>query len=578
MAVSWFDTAVARDSCNAGPLAVIAPMLHAMGLEQIFDRHLPQRAQQEYPDAKVLTSLLAARLSQPTALVNVAQWARQSGAEFLFGVPADKLNDDRLGRALDHFFQHRYSILGSVAAQVIRDFQVPLDHLHFDPTHITFTGTYESSTPRPDDTPLPPETQQAYFPPAHITHGYVSTKSRIVHMSVTAAVDDFGAIPLFANPVPGNQNGHTAIAEAFHLLEQYLPLPDRLVMISDRGTYSLPHVARLHDADYQVLCSAPWDEFQGLYQRHQDQLNWRQASFLSIEQQRRRDCESSLPREHYDIAILKHQLIHPTSKRPIKARLIFVRSTAGQKVEHDTRQRNIAKIRAGLEKLQRTVARNHKATKLDSIRRRIHELLGTKAAARYFRWDLQPLADEQRAALPAPERDCTRPTHRLVFSLDEQAVADAARYDGLSVLVTTAPYTRSCDSLFSQFKRQCYLENSHHQYKGPLAVAPLFLKKPSRVEALAMLLQVALTAYQLIQREYRRHLPEDAPGREQHMTTERILREFANYPLVLEEVPGGQVVRPTRATVEQQRLLDKLHLVSVEQLLSRHLPPYHPRT
>jgi transposase len=576
MCVSWCGTSVVRDSCNAGPLAVIAPMLNAMGVEQIFQQHLPQGPKQEFPDAMVLVTLLAARLYEPTALMNVAKWARESGAEFLFGVPADKLNDDRLGRALDHFFKHRYSILGSVAAKVIRDFHIPLDHLHFDPTHIAFTGVYDTSASRPVGTPLPPETVPAAFPAAHITHGYVSTKFRIVHMGVTSAIDSFGAVPLFANPVPGNQNGRTAIAEAFHLLQEYVPLPEHLLLISDRGTYSLPHVTRLHDAGYHVLCSAPWDEFQGLYEQHRQRLDWRQASFLSIEQQRRRDTHSSLPLEHYDIAVLKHQLVHCKSGLPIDARVLFVRSTADQKAGLATRQRNIDKIHAGLERLQQAVARNHKATKLDAIPERVAKLLGNKAAARYFRWSLEPLREAERLALPPPDKNCTRPTHRLTFSLDEQVVADSARYDGLSVLVTTAPLASSCDSLFSQFKKQCYHEHCHHQYKGPLAVSPLFLKNPDRVEALAMLLQVALTAYQLVQREYRRHLPTDAPIIEQRKTTESILREFRDYPLRIEKVPGGQIIRPTYATAMQRRLLNSLHLGSLDQLLCRHLSTHPP--
>jgi hypothetical protein len=417
----------------------------------------------------------------------------------------------------------------------------------------------------------------ADFPPAHITHGYVSTKLRIVHMGVTSAIDPFGAVPLFANGVPGNQNGHTAIAEAFHLLQEYVTLPDSLVMISDRGTFSAPHVARLHDAGYHALCSAPWDEFQTLYEQHHPHLHWRRASFLSIEQQRRRDTQSSLPQEHYDLAILRHQLRHPETGGPLDARVIFVRSTAEQKIEHATRQQNLATMRAGLEQLQRTVARNHKATKLDSVRGRIAKLLGKKKAARYFRWSLDPLSPEEFAALPPPDPNCTKPTHRLMFSIDEQAVADDARHDGLSVLVTTAPITFSGDSLFSQFKKQCYHEHCHHQYKGPLAVSPIFLKNPRRVEALALLLQVALTAYQLIQREYRRHLAADAPRADHHITTETILRAFRHYPLHIETVPGGQVIRPTQATAAQRLMLNRLHLASVEQLLRRRLPAYHPR-
>ena len=99
MSIAWSGALSPRASCNLGPLAVMAPLLEQMDVAGIIDRHLPPDPQLEYSHGQVLRLLLGARLSQPLALVNVAAWARESGAEFLWGIPADKLNDDRLGRA-----------------------------------------------------------------------------------------------------------------------------------------------------------------------------------------------------------------------------------------------------------------------------------------------------------------------------------------------------------------------------------------------------------------------------------------------------------------------------------------------
>src|SRR5262249_11541517 len=67
----------------------------------------------------VLSLLLAARLCQPTALINIPAWAERTGADLLWDIPAESLNDDRLGRALDAFFTQRHSILTAGAAQAI---------------------------------------------------------------------------------------------------------------------------------------------------------------------------------------------------------------------------------------------------------------------------------------------------------------------------------------------------------------------------------------------------------------------------------------------------------------------------
>src|SRR5262249_29526219 len=146
--------------------------------------------------------------------------------------------------------------------------------------------------------------------------------------------------------------------------------------------------------------------------------------------------------------------------------------------------------------------------------------------AAFFRWQLVPLTPVEQAALPPPRRGCGHPLYRFVFSLNEQKMAADAVYDGYSALLTTAPLTDSADTLFAQFKQQCYVEQAHHQWKTPLAVRPVFLKSPERVEALVYLLKIALTAYHLLQRLYRQAVPDTAPRAEQRLTTESILREF----------------------------------------------------
>src|SRR5208283_2717434 len=159
-----------------------------------------------------------------------------------------------------------------------------------------------------------------------------------------AIVDDLGAVPVLAHCLDGNRNGHPAIRETFLLAQKHLPLPSDVLLISDRGTCSVEHIARLHRHGYAALCPAQWQDYRSLYDAHADQLHWQPASFLSIEQQRRRTSNSTLPREHYELAVLDHTLIDPTDQREIPARLIFVYSSADEKECGQRRQQNIATI------------------------------------------------------------------------------------------------------------------------------------------------------------------------------------------------------------------------------------------
>ena len=574
VAFTWRSPTAATHVVNAGPLALIEPLLERLDIDRIIDRHLPPDPQREYSHGQVLRVLLAARLCQPTALVNVAAWAEKSGADIFANIPVDKLNDDRLGRALDAFFDQRHSILGSVTAQAVQLTGLSLDRLHFDPTAILLCGAYDASQPRPAWPADAPFRGDRLLPPAHLGHGY-SADANMCQFGQLAIVDDQGALPVLGHCLDGNRNGHPAIRETFQLAQRHLALPSDLLLISDRGTCSVEHLARLHRLGYTALCSAQWQDYRAIFEANRDRLHWQRASFLSVEQRRRRDSQSALPKEHYELAVLRHTLRDPTDGRHIPARLIFVYSTADADADaaRRRRRRNIAKIQAGLTALQTKLQRGHPQCTLASITRQAVRLLGQRGAARYFTWQLTPLTATEQAALPAPARGHRRPTHRLAFTFDAVAATADEAHDGLAVLLTTAALTLSADLLFGRFKEQNYVELLHHQWKTPLAVSPVFLKSPRRVEALVCLLQIALQLYQVLERLYRQSVPSDAPLAEQRLTTERLLRHFGVYGLLLTRGPCGRVVQTTRLTSRQREILQRLHFPTPEQQLSRILQP-----
>jgi hypothetical protein len=571
MALTWHGSALADEVVPLGPLALVRPLLDQLDVAALIDRHLPADPQQEFSHGRVLSLLLAARLCRPTALVNVAAWAEQTGADLLWDVPADKLNDDRLGRALDAFFDQRHSILAAVTEQALRLTELDPRRLHFDTTHLVFAGAYEASAPRPA-VPLDDFRGDAGLPPAHIRHGYLS-RDRMVQVGLSAVVDEHGAVPVFAEALDGNRNGFTAVREHYQLLRQHLGLPGEFLLVSDRGTFAVDHVARLHRHGHQVLCSVPWDDYRALYDAQAERLQWQPASYLSIEQRRRRDTGSTLPTEDYQLAVVRHTLTDPTTGLPIACRVLFVRSSADAQQARQRREQNIAKIQAGLDKLAAKVRRGHPRSDHASIAGQAARLFARKAAAKYFRWELVPLTPAEQAALPAPGRGFRRPAHRFTFSFDAAAAAADARYDGLAALLTTAPLTRSGDDLFSQFKRQNFVELLHHQWKTPLAVRPVFLKSAKRVEALVSLLFLALQAYQVLERRYRQTVAEGAPARERRTTAETLLGQFRGYGLVVRRAAVGRVVYATRLTSRQRQILNQLSFPTPAQVLARTLRP-----
>ena len=223
-------------------------------------------------------------------------------------------------------------------------------------------------------------------------------------------------------------------------------------------------------------------------------------------------------------------------------------------------------------KIKQSVAEGRRNTDPTSIARRVSKLLGQRQAAEYFTYKMIPLSKREHERLPSAQRGCKRPEYRFEFTYDNGAAKQDAEYDGYSVLVTTAPQTQSADILFTKYKQQSYSELANHELKTPLAVHPVFLKSPHRVEALVFLLMVTLTLYFLIQRLYRQNVSKDAPLKEQRTTTQTILRAFNRYTLIIHRTRLGREVQPTRLTTRQRQILQQLGFETPAQILRSKLP------
>jgi hypothetical protein len=386
-------------------------------------------------------------------------------------------------------------------------------------------------------------------------------------------VDDLGPVPVACHLFDGNRNGHTGIKQQYDLMRNWLDLPKDFLLVSDRGTCSAEHLGRLLSHQHYALCAGQWQDYGPLFDRRLDRLAWKQAGYQSREQQRRRACNSSLPLEEYRLAVVDHQLVDPDGK-PFPVRVIFVHSSASEKESRQRREENIVKIRKGLAEIARKLERGHPSTTNESVKSQIVRLVGKKSAAQFFRWELVPLTEAERAALPPPAKGCRKQTHRLEYSFDEAAAQADVRHDGVSALVTTAPLRMSADALFAEYKRQTYVERGHHELKLPVAVTPVFLKTPRRVESLVSLLFVALQASMTLERLYRKRVARGASASEQRMTTERILRLFRVCGLLVDELPGGMVVRVPQLSRGQRRILQHLGLPTpIKLLASIQRPP-----
>ena len=183
-----------------------------------------------------------------------------------------------------------------------------------------------------------------------------------------------------------------------------------------------------------------------------------------------------------------------------------------------------------------------------------------------------------------------RPTHRFEYACDATVADRDALCDGISAILTTLPRellpreslpresssreSSDADETFTKYKRQAHSELANHQLKTPIAISPIFLHKPKRVEALVFILTIALMIYYLVQHEYRRNLPPTASSKQRRTTTETLFRAFGVYLLIVYPSRLGQIITPSRLRSKQRKILQDLNLPPPAVLLSRYLPKH----
>lgn len=541
------ETADQLEGRNLGPLPLMMPILRRMKIEETIRAHCPGDVRQLLSHDQVFLSLVCNRLCSPMPLLHVGAWAKHTGSELLLGVDADWLTDDRLADTLDAIFAHRWNILAEIALHVSQEFEVSLKRVHYDPMSFHFTGEYDDQSASPS---LLPE-----LIPMRIEHGRHSHGRDIkeAQVGVNLANDGKGPLPFFYHTLDGGTNHHTAIANNLDHLLKYVK-PAETLFITDRGCFSANTAVRIKKKERcDFISTVTWTEtYAQIFDRAK--LNMCEASFLSIQEKQKRETGKS--KETWETHLLgevPHTFTNDGGEA-IRARLIFVKSSAHQKVQAKTREKSIHKIRTDLERLHKSVAGGYYDDE-KKINASVLKAFGKRGAHKYFDYSITKLSDAEIAAQPKPGRGKRRAKYHFTFTFDEQAAKHDAKHDGLYVIATSLAKNKySTDEVFTMFKEQHHIETAHHQWKAPIRLRPIFLHKPHRIESLILVQFIALMAFYLLQREYR--LRSSNP--KCRTTAETLIRQFSFVPISLREQASQVYVSIFKPNEKQHAILQVL--------------------
>jgi transposase len=524
-----------------GALPVITHYLERIDLAATIDHLVPWEG--DVPLGTLVEVLITNRLLQPKALFRVGQWAQAAALTDYYGLTAEQLNDDRLGRALERLAAHAPDIQAALVLKAIEHFELDVTQIHYDLTTVELYGAYEIETAegQPPPTPLP-------------TYGRTkSGRKHVKQVQLGLDVTGDGGVPVGHLPLNGNAGEVTSHLDNLKLLARTLPR-GKLLYISDTKLDAPKNLLAIAARKGQFLCGgALIPQLQERYLGLRDEL--KPVDYYPDSQAKRPPQE----RDQYKAVEVPEHLEGQVDGKAVRLdyRMVFVWSESKARQEASTRERHTAKVVAEFEAVQRNLGRYSLKT-TEAIVRRLEAAKGKYAEGALLDYRLVQESDGG---------------FTLTWQFDAKALQRWQHLEGVYVLKTNLPErTHPLAEVLRTYKGQSQVERRFHHLKGPLAVAPMFLKNPERIAGLLCVLVWALMVLALMERQVRRELkgkplyglyPEGRPS--PAPTGPSLIQALSGLSIVIVH-QGGTVARRLAQPDSVQRRVIQLLGINSERL------------
>ena len=211
-------------------------LLRTIGLDTFFREAIPS-GREEIPWPQMAAVLALCRLCEPSSELHIAEdFYRTSALPDLLGIPAGKINDDRLYRALDRLLPHKAKLEVFLKERLGELFDLKYDILMYDVTSTYFEGEAKAN----------PQAKR----------GYSRDHRRDCKQVCIALVVSRCGMPLGYEVFAGNRTDVTTVEEIVGTMEARYGRADR-IWVMDRGMISTDNIAFLKQNGRRYIVGTP---------------------------------------------------------------------------------------------------------------------------------------------------------------------------------------------------------------------------------------------------------------------------------------------------------------------------------
>ena len=504
-------------------LPLVLGVVRKLDVAALIDTCCPAHPAHMLSCGRGVAALLLAILDGHHALDKVGTRLEERGMLPLLqpGLTRTTLNDYRLGQILDTLFAANLNqVFGAVALRALEVYAIPTPWLHQDTTTLTLYGAYEE-VPREGTQGLPAPGEPGPPRPAygHSKDGHDDLKQVLLSLGVSS-----DGLPLRVGIRDGNTSDSTETPVA---IEECLALGLDGVrgIVADSKAYCKRTLGLCLEQRVGLITLVP----RTCTVRQEVEAWGQQHGALPLLLEKPGRTRQEQPRRWHGQSVVRRVPVEYADGRLDVAEIRFLVVHSSQ-LAHQTavayaaaQAKEAARVAAHIQHVEArwcACAADAEAAITDYAGRgqgrrgrkprlwRYHALHSRVAAVS------SPKKRQRRGRPPKAEAPQVEIRYRLRVS--SEALVPSKDAHGWTVLATTLRPEECTDAEMLQAYQEQHItvEPGFRWIKNPAAISPVWLEKPERIAALAMLTVVGLLVYAVIQRQVRlslrdhdRHIP-----------------------------------------------------------------------